>query len=81
MKTITILGKQYKIIPMNHAEVELNKEPPIGIIPQWLVNEKRIVELKGAITRYCGSFFEIPDEWITEYNYLVKYIRGKNGFV
>lgn len=52
------------------------RKPPIGIIPKKLWDEKRFYELCLAITdRYQGGF-EIPVEWIEEYNETIKKLNG-----
>lgn len=53
------------------------QRPPLGIIPQFIHEEKRIKELSSAISRrLCDGKFvpsnEIPIEWIEEFNELVK---------
>ncbi|MCY8122432.1 hypothetical protein P8860_21800 [Bacillus spizizenii] len=56
----------------------LNKqEPPLGVIPKWLHDERRHKELKAAINRYLDDNREISAEWIDEYNLLVKSIKIK----
>jgi hypothetical protein len=30
-------------------------KPPIGIMPQWLFEEKRLLELSQAINRFCEA--------------------------
>ncbi|MDL5141109.1 hypothetical protein [Bacillus atrophaeus] len=57
---------------------QLNKEePPLGVIPKWLHDERRHKELKAAINRYLDDNREISAEWIDEYNLLVKSIKIK----
>ena len=45
---------------------------PLGVMPRWLWEEKRIVDLKDAIIRYLETGKEIPPEWTIEYNDLTK---------
>ena len=45
---------------------------PIGIIPKYIHDSKRLSELSKAIIRYSDAFLEIPLEWIEEYNQLIK---------
>ena len=42
------------------------QEPPIGIIPKYLHNERRLRELNEAIKRYEDAKLEIPEEWTME---------------
>jgi hypothetical protein len=46
----------------------MTKKPPIGIIPRYIWELKRIKELKSAIRRFIAAGKEIPIEWINEYN-------------
>ena len=48
------------------------KEPPIGIIPKYIHNEKRLDDLRAAIARYFEAGLKIPVEWIEEYNDLME---------
>ena len=52
-------------------------KPPIGIIPKHIHQEKRFVDLCGAICRYYEAGLQIPIEWIEEYNELVLIIKTK----
>jgi hypothetical protein len=47
-------------------------KPPLGIMPKKYHDEKRFIELCGAIKRYYDAEFPIPIEWIEEWNELVK---------
>lgn len=51
-------------------------KPPLGIIPkrfwQEKQNEERLSQLRLAILRYVEAKHPIPEEWITEYNELIK---------
>lgn len=51
-------------------------KPPLGVMPNWLHNERRAEDLKAAINRYIDANCEIPTEWIEEYNLLISSIRG-----
>ncbi|MCY8692645.1 hypothetical protein MOD48_14980 [Bacillus spizizenii] len=55
------------------------EEPPLGVIPKSLHDERRAEDLKAAINRYIDANREIPAEWIEEYNLLVKPIKTKGG--
>jgi len=54
-------------------------EPPIGVIPMWLHNEKRYNDLLGAINRYIDAGYdnEFIKEWIAESQSLAAYLRNK----
>lgn len=53
--------------------------PPLGLMPRYIHDEKRITAIKAAIERYSEAHKAIPIEWITEYNELVYFwpIRKK----
>ncbi len=48
-----------------------DKKAPIGIMPEYLWNEKRLFDIICAINRYLEAKKEIPTEWIEEYNRLI----------
>lgn len=47
-------------------------KPPLGVIPRWLLDEKRLCELSTGIERYVDAGKAIPLEWIYEYNQIIK---------
>lgn len=52
------------------AKFELGIEetkPPIGIIPQEIWIEKRVVDLSETIHRYIMAGYPIPSEWVIEF--------------
>ncbi|MEC2240169.1 hypothetical protein CJ467_16350 [Bacillus velezensis] len=50
---------------------------PLGVMPNWLHNERRAEDLKAAINRYIDANCEIPAEWIEEYNLLISSLRAE----
>ena len=44
--------------------------PPLGPKPRYIIEEERITELKGAISRYLDANWPIPTAVIEEYNEL-----------
>lgn len=52
-------------------------KPPLGVMPNWLHNERRAEDLKAAINRCIDANCEIPTEWIEEYNLLISSIRAE----
>ena len=58
-----------KLVCPEHIQVSIGiKKPPIGVMPKRLWVESRKEELKGAINRYLEAGFEIPKEWVDEFN-------------
>jgi len=51
------------------------KQPPLGLMPRFIADEKRIKAIKDAICRYFNDNHPIPTEWVEEYNILV--VRAK----
>lgn len=69
--------------PPPQAVVKLSKKaslgkPPLGIMPDYLWKEDRVKELEKAIQRRFSSFHEIPPEWLTERNELVKQLAERD---
>jgi hypothetical protein len=50
---------------------ESEVKPPLGLTPKYIVEAKRLQEIREAIIRYCEARKEIPMEWVEEYNELV----------
>lgn len=50
---------------------EIEKKPPLGIMPKYIWDKKRLSELCEAVSRYWEAGEPIPIEWIEEYNELV----------
>lgn len=50
----------------------IKDKPPLGIPPRWFHDSNRLDELKAVIVRYVNAECEINQEWIEEYNELVK---------
>lgn len=52
---------------MNNGDL---KQPPIGVIPEYLYLEKtrrmRLGDLESAIVRYINAEVEVPVEWLVE---------------
>ncbi|EJL1640122.1 hypothetical protein NL868_001299 [Shigella flexneri] len=51
--------------------------PPVGIMPKYIVWEKRLDEIDSAIDRYISNYREIPEEWITERNEIIGYLNKR----
>lgn len=47
-------------------------QPPIGLIPRKIANERRMKEIIEAVQRYQEALVEVPVKWIEEYNDLIK---------
>ena len=55
-------------------------KPPIGIIPKYIHDERRLKELAKAITRYTNKKLFIQPAWIEEYNVLAEEFQQRNKF-
>ena len=68
------LMEEHSIIkPLGYDKMAGGKDnPPLGVMPKFIWDRKRISMLKEAIKRYLDENKAIPNEWITEYNELVK---------
>ena len=51
---------------------EIEKKPPLGVMPKYIWDKKRLSELCEAVSRYWEVGEPIPIEWIEEYNELVE---------
>ena len=52
-------------------------KPPLGIIPEFIHNEKRLNALGDAIMRYEEAKLKVPSEWRTEFNILLEKVNGR----
>lgn len=50
------------------------QKPPLGIMPRKLWEEKRLDDLRQAITLFAEHNRPVPVEWVEEYNELL--LRG-----
>ena len=48
------------------------KKPPLGVKPRKLFIEERLNNLSEAISKYLKEYRDCPQNWIDEYNDLVK---------
>ncbi|MCY1093974.1 MULTISPECIES: hypothetical protein [Bacillus] len=51
----------------------MTTEPPLGVMPKWLHDERRTEDIAAAIERRISARSEIPLEWFEEYNNLIKH--------
>ncbi|WP_186303785.1 hypothetical protein [Bacillus pumilus] len=51
----------------------MTTEPPLGVMPKWIHDERRVEDLAAAIERRIKARLEIPLEWFEEYNNLIKH--------
>lgn len=47
-------------------------KPPIGVMPRWLHEQQRALEVMQAIWRYIEAGAPIPDEWMAEFTDYVR---------
>lgn len=50
----------------------MTTEPPLGVIPKFIHDERRAEDLVAAIERRITERLEIPLEWFEEYNNLLE---------
>jgi hypothetical protein len=53
-------------------DIKMSERPPLGIMPRYIWNEKRLEDLRDAIYRYISAVRPVPAEWIEEYNELLQ---------
>lgn len=53
------------------------KKPPLGIMPRYIWESDRLIQLSNAIYRYLSASCFIPIEWIAEYNELCKKLEAQ----
>lgn len=53
-------------------EIEVKSKPPLGVMPKYIWDAERLADLTRAIKEYAEAQLRLPNEWIDEYNTLVK---------
>lgn len=48
-----------------------NLKSPLGLVPRYIWEEKRIQDIEEAIDRFKEARKPIPVEWFKEYNELI----------
>lgn len=52
------------------------EKPPLGVMPKYIWDKKRLSDLTSAIQRYIGAEKAIPKEWVDEYNELISALES-----
>lgn len=47
------------------------KKPPLGLMPEYVWKEKRVLEILEAIDRYFREEMKIPKQWYDELGRLI----------
>ncbi|WP_156438063.1 hypothetical protein [Burkholderia sp. BDU5] len=50
---------------MNYAK------PPLGLVPKYIHDERRMKEILGAIERYSDASLPVPAEWVQELSAII----------
>lgn len=48
----------------------MTKLVPIGLVPLWVREKERLVEIMDAMDRYEEAGVEVPTDWFKEYSTL-----------
>jgi len=56
---------------------ENNQKPPLGIMPRYIWDESRLIQLEQAIERRIWKVNTIPIEWIEERNELIERLNKR----
>lgn len=56
------------------------KKPPIGLMPRFVWEERRLVNIVAAMVRYENAGLEIKSEWIEEYEELNAKIKLRSKY-
>ncbi|EMT54729.1 hypothetical protein I532_03955 [Brevibacillus borstelensis AK1] len=55
----------------------MSDRPPLGVMPRFLWEERRLDDLVSAMDLRLLARQEIPADWLTEYNELVRSLIGR----
>lgn len=63
-------------------ENEALPKPPLGLMPKYLHDEKRLEDIRNAMGRFTDAGKVVPQEWIEEEKELIRKMpKEKNVFV
>ena len=48
------------------TEEVVHKKPPLGLVPRFIIVEKRTAEILEAMQRYVAEGYKVPEEWRDE---------------
>lgn len=48
------------------------RKPPIGLRPRFVVESERLQEISEAVNRYVKAGFDVPEEWLDEWEEIAK---------
>jgi hypothetical protein len=57
------------------ARQQADQKPPLGLMPRWLADEKRLADVDAALQRYKDANLELPGEWLWERQDLLENLR------
>ena len=52
--------------------MEQLKKPPLGIMPKYIWDDRRLTEIENAVIRFFEAQRAIPLEWVIEWNELTR---------
>ena len=64
-----------RTVPENEEKPKCEK-PPLGVMPKYIWDKKRLSDLTSAIQRYIDAEKAIPKEWVDEYNELISALKN-----
>ena len=64
---------------LDGVPIKYDDKPPIGIMPRYIHNSNRMVEILDAMERYSKASKHIPGEWIDELRDLINSIAGERN--
>jgi hypothetical protein len=56
-----------------------NEKPPLGLMPKYIHDEKRVISICNAIIRYTAKGKKVPNEWLWELCDLLEKAKVKDG--
>ena len=62
---------------LDGVPIKYDDKPPIGIMPRYIHNSNRMVEILDAMERYSKSSRSIPVEWVVELKDLINNLMGE----
>lgn len=54
------------------------KKPPLGVMPRYIRDERRLRELRECIANYMQAGLALLPEWVEEYNELINRKKEPN---
>jgi hypothetical protein len=72
---VDAIVRRVEALEARDKKQQADQKPPLGLMPRWLADEKRLGDLDAALQRYRGAYLDPPGEWLWERQDLLDNLR------